>query len=297
MDSAEGGEFRSHPDGAPGVFVYDEAQPLHGLEAFGFEAASQLETLFETAASQPNSTDTPLGQGDIILVQARPNRPHSGGSTTLGKLRRAFHSAAVKSESGLTQLDSRDRFLWVTDFPMFTPNEASDGPNDQGSSGFSSTHHPFTAPKSAADVDLLLMNPLSAVADHYDLVLNGVELGGGSRRIHSSEMQQFIMRDILKMDQTRLDSFSHLFRALQAGCPPHAGFAIGFDRLIAVMTGRESVRDVIAFPKDKMGRDLLVKSPGRVFNHDISDYHMKVMTPDETAEELDPSHVPNIHET
>lgn len=199
MDSAEGAEFRNHPDSAPGVFVYEAAQPLQGLAAFGPEAATELEALFEAASKEPNSTNTSLDHGDIILVQARPDKPHSGGSTTLGRLRRAFHNAATKSDLELPQVDPEDRFLWVTDFPLFTSNEDTDGPNDQGTSGFSATHHPFTAPKSAADVDLLLTDPLSAVADHYDLVLNGIELGGGSRRIHSSEMQQFIMRDILKV--------------------------------------------------------------------------------------------------
>ena len=196
MDSTEGGDFRSNPDGAPGVFIYDQTTPIGGLQAFGFESAEKLEALYRTATTSPNSTETPFGEGDVLFVQARSNAPVSGSSTQLGKLRRALYIAAT--EAGIAQLDPQDQFLWVTDFPMFTPND-TDGPNDQGTSGFSATHHPFTAPKSAADVDLLLTDPLSAIADHYDLVLNGVELGGGSRRIHSSEMQQFIMRDILKV--------------------------------------------------------------------------------------------------
>ena len=81
------------------------------------------------------------------------------------------------------------------------------------------------------------------------------------------------------MDQTRLDSFAHLFKALRSGCPPHAGLAIGFDRLIAVMTGQNNVRDVIAFPKDKLGKDLLVKSPGQVSDSELLKYHMKVAMP------------------
>jgi aspartyl-tRNA synthetase len=92
-----------------------------------------------------------------------------------------------------------------------------------------------------------------------------------------------------------MDSFSHLFEALAAGCPPHAGLAIGFDRLIAVMTGQQSVREVIAFPKDKWGKDPTVKSPSRVFNRDISKYCMQVTMPGEIPEEVDPYFVPNIH--
>jgi aspartyl-tRNA synthetase len=87
------------------------------------------------------------------------------------------------------------------------------------------------------------------------------------------------------MDQTRLDSFAHLFKALRAGCPPHAGLAIGFDRLIAVMTGQSSVRDVIAFPKDKLGKDLLVKSPGQISNRELLKYHIQVLFPEEKAQE------------
>ena len=86
----------------------------------------------------------------------------------------------------------------MTDFPLFTPENGVD-PGQGGSAGFSATHHPFTAPKTAADVDLLLTDPLKAVADHYDLVVNGVELGGGSRRIHSAQMQSFIMVEVLKV--------------------------------------------------------------------------------------------------
>lgn len=196
MDSQEGVEFRNNPDGAPGAFIFDPTLPINGLHAFGFDGAEKLEAIFNAAAASPGSTETPLDEGDIVVIQAREDAPLTGGSTMVGKYRRALCLAAT--EEGLAELDPQDRFLWVTDFPMFTPND-NDGPNVQGTSGFSATHHPFTAPKSAADVDLLLTDPLKAIADHYDLVLNGVELGGGSRRIHSSEMQQFIMRDILKV--------------------------------------------------------------------------------------------------
>lgn len=195
MDS-HGKEFEANPDGAPGVFIFDPIAPLEGLHAFGFEGAEQLKTLYSGAATSQGGHDSPLEEGDILIVQARQDVPHSGGSTKLGKFRRALFNSAVSSE--LAHLDPVDRFLWVVDFPMFTPNDV-DGEGQGGKSGFSATHHPFTAPKTAPDVDLLLTDPLSAIADHYDLVLNGVELGGGSRRIHSSEMQQFIMRDILKV--------------------------------------------------------------------------------------------------
>lgn len=149
-------------------------------------------------------------------------------------------------------------------------------PGQGGTSGFSSTHHPFTAPLSASDADLLLSAPLEAKADHYDLVVNGVELGGGSRRIHNAEFQKFVMKDILKMTAEGMAEFEHLFRALSTGCPPHAGFALGFDRLIAVMTGTESIRDVIAFPKSSKGEDLMIKSPSKITSEELDDYGLQL---------------------
>lgn len=175
-------------------------KPLEGLQAFGFDGAENMKSLFAEYSLDVVSNDpaskAPLDDGDLLMVQARENVPHTGGSTSLGRLRIALYKQAVLQR--LLDRDLTHRFLWVTDFPLFTLNNATD-PGQGGASGFSATHHPFTAPKSAADVDLLLTEPLKVTADHYDLVVNGVELGGGSRRIHSSEMQKFIMRDILKV--------------------------------------------------------------------------------------------------
>jgi aspartyl-tRNA synthetase len=167
------------------------------------------------------------------------------------------------------------KFVWITDFPLFTPSSDSE-PGQGGSAGFSSTHHPFTAPKLPEDVDKLLTDPSSAVAAHYDIVLNGVELGGGSRRIHSAAMQEFIFKDVLKMKPERVEDFRHLLDVLRSGCPPHAGIALGWDRLMAVMCGRESVRDVIAFPKSGRGEDLLVKSPNRMTDEQLVTYHLNL---------------------
>lgn len=204
LDSPEGQPFTQNPDGAPGVFVYDSRRPLEGLQAFGFEGAEKLKALYDKIADeQPIAIDQPtpsvsggFEDGDLLLVQTRENVPHTGGSTALGRLRIALCKAAVSQ--GLLKADPGHHFLWVTDFPMFTIDDPSDA-GQGGTTGFSATHHPFTAPKTAADVDLLLTDPLNAVADHYDLVVNGVELGGGSRRIHNAEMQRFIMKNILKV--------------------------------------------------------------------------------------------------
>lgn len=269
MDSPAAEIFRASEGGPPGYFIYNSGRPLEGLQAFGFEGVEMLKALYEDRAEEP------FEKGDLFLLQARENLPHSGGSTALGKLRTAIHKVALGE--GLVEHDPGHHYLWITDFPLFTLHNLSD-PGQGGAAGFSATHHPFTAPKSATDVDLLLSDPLKAKADHYDLVVNGVELGGGSRRIHSAEMQKFIMRDVLHMSEERMNDFSHLFEALRAGCPPHAGFAIGFDRLIAVMLGRESVRDVIAFPKSSKGEDLMVGSPTHMTKEQMTMYHLKFDT-------------------
>ncbi|KAL2870262.1 aspartate--tRNA ligase MSD1 [Aspergillus lucknowensis] len=261
LDSPDGAPFNSNPEGGPGIFIYDVKKPLRGLQPFGFQAAEYVEDLLEP------------DHGDLLVIQARNPAPFTGGSTPIGDLRRALHSAAVKT--GFKPAPTGFQFLWVVDFPLFSPSSESE-PGQGGAAGISSTHHPFTAPKTAADVDMLLTDPAQVVADHYDLVVNGVELGGGSRRIHNATVQEFILRDVLKMPEERLADFSHLLEALRAGCPPHAGIALGLDRLVALMLGKDSVRDVIAFPKfGKLGEDPMVKAPSSVSMETLETYHLR----------------------
>lgn len=268
LDSPEGRSFLDNPDGAPGVFVYDSSKPLNGLSAFGFQAVEYLEQ------------DLELENGNLIILQARAHQPLRGGSTPFGNLRTAIHKAAV-SQGLMDAPSGRDfRPLWVTDFPLFSPPNATE-PGQGGHAGLASTHHPFTSPKTAADVDLLLTNPANAIGDHYDLVINGEEIGGGSRRIHHAQMQEFVFRDILKMDEERIAEFAHLLEALRSGCPPHAGIALGFDRLVAMIHGsrtgkKTSLRDVIAFPKSGRGEDLMVKSPGSISPEVLETYHLNI---------------------
>lgn len=262
LDSPAGAPFNNNPEGAPGIFVYDAKRPLCGLQPFGFEAAEHIETVLDA------------DHGDLIVIQARKQAPFTGGSTPIGDLRRALHTAAVSTgfKPGPTEFE----FLWIVDFPLFSPSSDTE-PGQGGAAGISSTHHPFTAPKTAADVDKLLVDPTQAVADHYDLVVNGIELGGGSRRIHDAGMQEYIFRDVLQMQPERLKDFEHLLDALRAGCPPHAGVALGFDRLVAVMLGKESVRDVIAFPKTgKGGDDAMVGAPVAMTEEALETYHLQL---------------------
>ncbi|EME49610.1 hypothetical protein DOTSEDRAFT_40799 [Dothistroma septosporum NZE10] len=261
MESPEAQSFVRNPEGQPGMFIYDTRKPLGGMQVLGFEAAEQLEEMLE------------LEEGDLVVYQARKDTPFSGGSTPIGNLRLALHKAAVKH--GFLPAPKGFAFTWITDFPLFSPIE-DDTLGQGGAAGISATHHPFTSPQTPEDVDLLLQDPLQVKADHYDLVVNGVELGGGSRRIHNAQVQEFVMRDILKMSAERMQDFAHLLEVLRAGCPPHAGLALGFDRLIAVMLRKESVRDVIAFPKSGRGEDVLVRSPTQMTEEQLRTYHLKL---------------------
>ena len=262
MERPGSARFRDNSHGAPGMFILDSSKPLNGLQALGFEAADMVTELLN------------LVDGDILVLQARPPHPIVvGGSTPLGNLRLSLQK--FLEHEGLVPKRTGYAFLWVVDFPLFTPVSW----DDMGgiSSEFSSTHHPFTSPKSAKDTDLLRTEPLLATADHYDLVMNGVELGGGSRRIHQAEFQHYIFKDLLKLRSSKLHQFDHLLSALATGCPPHAGFALGFDRLIAVMLDRPTLRDVMAFPKWTIeSRDLTVRSPGAVGEEDWKEYHLKL---------------------
>lgn len=145
------------------------------------------------------------------------------------------------------------RVLWVVDFPMF----------EKGEGRLSACHHPFTAPK-ADTVEELMKDPINMLARAYDMVLNGSEIGGGSVRINSSEMQKAVFNILNISDEEADDKFGHLLKAMKLGCPPHGGIAFGLDRLVMLMTGASSIRDVIAFPKTQTATDPLMGAPSPV---------------------------------
>jgi len=166
------------------------------------------------------------------------------------------------AKSLLPDLEERpNKFLWVVDFPLFVYEEGK----------LESAHHPFTAPH-PQDYQHFRTNPLSCRSLHYDLVLNGQEIAGGSVRIHSDEDQRFVLEEVLDEDVSELQ---HLLSALNSGCPPHAGIAIGLDRLVAILTKANSIRDVIAFPKSAEGRDLMSGAPSEISEEQKQLYHLK----------------------
>ncbi|KAI1464300.1 tRNA synthetases class II-domain-containing protein [Daldinia caldariorum] len=256
------------PGCRPAVFIYDSSKPLNGLAALGHECAQEFEAFAESEESKFHGCK----DGDIIIFHARKRALLHGSSTDLGRLRSAIYYSAV--EQGLLPKDNSFKPVWIREFPLFTPNEDTGDPGQGGTAGFSSTHHPFTAPLSPADFFSAKDQPFQAKGDNYDLVINGVEVGGGSRRIHVAKHQEWILRDVLKMTDEGMAQFSHLMEALRAGCPPHAGFAFGFDRLMAVICDVPSVRDVIAFPKNNKGEDQMVGSPAKITPEQRKTYHL-----------------------
>ena len=174
--------------------------------------------------------------------------------------------AALRNLLGkdLDLLESDWAPCWVVDFPMFEKNSKGE---------LTPLHHPFTAPRGS--IDELKAEPLNALTDAYDVVLNGTELGGGSVRIHDHEMQKVVLSLLGIKEEQAEEKFGFLTSALQHGCPPHAGLAIGFDRMIMLMTNSESIRDVIAFPKTQTASCLLTDAPGEASNEQLDELHIK----------------------
>jgi aspartyl-tRNA synthetase len=157
------------------------------------------------------------------------------------------------------------RPLWVVDFPMFE--------YDEEGKRWSALHHPFTSPKDGHDA-LIESDPASALAKAYDMVLNGWEIGGGSVRIHREEVQSRVFRALAISDAEARQKFGFLLDALRYGAPPHGGIALGLDRMVTLMAGAESIRDVIAFPKTQRAQDLLCQAPSPVDEKKLRELHI-----------------------
>lgn len=198
-------------------------------------------------------------KGDLLLFVA--DHKHFVVNAALGALR-----LEIAKRLSLINPNTFD-FTWVTDFPLFE--------FDEDLQKHIAVHHPFTSPKDA-DMPLLDTDPLKVKAKAYDLTLNGVEIGGGSIRIHRSELQQK-MFDILGITRKEAEGkFGFLLDAFKYGAPPHGGIAFGVDRLAAIMTGNESIREVIAFPKNKAAESLMEGSPSEVSDEQLKDLSLKL---------------------
>jgi aspartyl-tRNA synthetase len=166
----------------------------------------------------------------------------------------------------------------VTDFPLFD--------YDEESGRYVAKHHPFTSPRTE-DIDLLETNPAEARAKAYDIVLNGFEIGGGSIRIHKSEVQKRMFRALGFTDEKANEKFGFLLEAFKYGTPPHGGIAFGLDRLVMILTGSENIREVIAFPKTQNATCLMTDAPSWVDEDQLDELSVQVKLEEKVQNEVE----------
>lgn len=243
------------------------AKGLAFIKAEGGEWKSPILKFLSAAEKDILREVLRIGDGDIVFFAAAD---WLRACTILGRIRLECAQLLV-GRGRLSIPRDQFNFLWVIDFPLISYDE------EQGR--YVSTHHPFTAPVEE-DEEKLRTDPLHVRAQHYDIVLNGFEIGGGSIRIHNSELQSRVMRDILKLDERTIgDRFGYLLRAFKFGAPPHGGIAIGLDRLAAIICATDSIRDVIAFPKTQKGQDLMAQSPSYASEKQLRELHIATVVP------------------
>ncbi|KAL1676450.1 tRNA synthetases class II-domain-containing protein [Schizophyllum commune] len=230
--------------------------------------------LAELPSPSDSACEIPSLQPGDHLWLARRTKLAQGGSTPLGKLRLQL-SELAQQRGDLTLPAHARNFLWITEFPLFT--HADEDKEFLAHGRWSSSHHPFTAPM-WEDVPKMYDGRINEVrGQHYDLVLNGVEIGGGSVRVHDAAMQDHIFTNILQLSPSEKAPFEHLLHALRCGAPPHGGIALGFDRIMSILCNTPSIRDVIAFPKTSGGTDLLFRSPAPVGEDVLREYRLEYL--------------------
>lgn len=209
-----------------------------------------------------------VGDGDIVFFAAGG---WESSCNILGRIR--METAILLEKRGKQLRDPKDwKFLWVIDFPLMHFEE------EEGR--YVASHHPFTAPVEE-DLSLIDSEPKKVRGQHYDIVLNGVELGGGSIRIHQPHIQKKIFEEVLQIPSDVVKSrFGYMLESFEYGAPPHGGIALGLDRLVTILAGKESIRDVIAFPKTQKGQDLMTDSPGIATERQLRDLKVQSIAED-----------------
>ncbi|MBP6897705.1 MAG: aspartate--tRNA ligase [Gammaproteobacteria bacterium] len=265
--AAEGGLSRGDIDG------YTEFVKIYGAKGLAYIKVNDW-SLGREGLQSPivkNLDDNALGEiiartgarnGDLIFFGADKAKVVNDA---IGALRVKIGQSAFGRKNGL--FEDRWAPLWVVDFPMFE--------FDEDNQRWSAVHHPFTSPKDGHE-DLMDTAPEKCLAKAYDMVLNGIEMGGGSVRIHREEVQSKVFRALKISAEDAQLKFGYLLDALQYGAPPHGGIAIGLDRLVMLMTGADSIRDVIAFPKTQRAQDLLTQAPSAVDEKQLRELHIRL---------------------
>ncbi len=240
------------------------AKGLAFIKVEGGEWKSPIVKFFSESEKAALTAKLAITDGDIIFFAAAP---WDRACAILGRTR--LEAAQLLAKRGRMTIGADQwNFLWVVDFPLMS--------YDEEHKRYVATHHPFTAPV-AEDVALLDSNPKAVRGQHYDVVLNGMELGGGSIRIHQPALQKKVFEDVLKIPADVVESrFGYMLKAFTYGAPPHGGIAFGLDRMVALLCGTTSIRDVIAFPKTQKAQDLMAQSPTPVTAKQLKDLHIKV---------------------
>lgn len=252
----------------------DASSPKDGgsVSAAGATGASQppvewkspIVKFFSEAEKAALTSKLQIQEGDLILFAADQ---WLNACEILGKIR-LYCAEILKAQGKLRIPAGQFNFLWVIEFPLLG--------FDREQNRWYSSHHPFTAPVTE-DIPLLKSDPKKVRGQHYDIVVNGVELGGGSIRIHQPEVQKTIFEELLQIPPDMVKArFGYMLEAFKYGAPPHGGIALGFDRLIAILCNTPSIRDVIAFPKTAKGVDLMTEAPGIAEPKQLRDLHIEV---------------------
>jgi aspartyl-tRNA synthetase len=240
------------------------AKGLAFIKVENGEWKSPIVKFFSEAEKAALTQKLAIQEGDLILFAADQ---WLNACEILGKIR-LYCADVLKGQGKLVIPANQFNFLWVIEFPLLG--------FDREQNRWYSSHHPFTAPVTE-DIPLLKTDPKKVRGQHYDIIVNGVELGGGSIRIHQPDVQKTIFEELLAIppEETKL-RFGYMLGAFKYGAPPHGGIALGFDRLIAILCGTPSIRDVIAFPKTAKGTCLMTDSPSQVSPKQLRELYIEV---------------------